>query len=230
MQNTRSEQMAAALAAVQAYVEQNGLMDEFGDVVAFGERLLDRLRTFEQAVEADEQTQLFTRHGITQRMYQHAESTGLIEQVRYAETVALEIDRRARQGFEDVWRQLTTPPGDVLEYLRLREMRERLQALDPVNRNAVILQAARSGQREDILRAALTAPTVAFESSQDRVGDLSDDLLRDVREAVRERLSPMGADAFRASTYRQFATLALAVLDAHEEPLASMARTGAVEA
>jgi hypothetical protein len=105
-------------------------------------------------------------------------------------------------------------PAAVVDELRQLDLRRRLEAEDPIYREAYVKAAAARGERadRDLVRAALTAPpppmpTPAFPGAEPPKWQslLTPQAITDVKAAIIERRSPQGPDAWRAIELRGLA-------------------------
>lgn len=127
---------------------------------------------------------------------------------READRLTREADAIADRLTGDVDAAIATlkrPAATDAERASLLDRQRRLEAEDPIIREAFLKEAARVGQ-DDLLRAALTYPSPPLQIEGARWQPLlRPELLSELRGLISERISPQGELAWRAAYLRGLA-------------------------
>jgi hypothetical protein len=182
---------------------------ELPDVIDTGERLADAIDRFGDSLAGEIASGIYTEAGLRER--RRALGAAVLQVAQQVEDRATQIERTTETSFERAWAALTTPAADVLDYLTLRELIAEQSALS----------AARMGGNDALLRAILSGPSVAMSTDASGplwVMPLRPAVMAELQQAIRDRVGPQGADAWRARELMSMARAARQIVAAGDGP------------
>jgi hypothetical protein len=182
--------------------------EELESVIALGEDLASLVDEFDKLLSERQKSGHFTEAGL--REYRVTLAAPVIERVRHLEQEAAKAENSASEDLVGYWTRLRAEPVDILEYFRLKDMREAFRSLDPLDRETSLLQAARSGD-DRFLRAILSTPRLTMQDEATAIG-VSPEVLTEAQTIIRARIGEMASDTFRAKELRQLVSLALSAV------------------
>jgi hypothetical protein len=192
---------------------------ELPDVIDTGERLADAIDRFGDSLAGEIASGIYTEAGLRER--RRALGAAVLQVAQQVEDRATQIERTTETSFERAWAALTTPAADVLDYLTLRELRDLFRTLDPLIAEQSALSAARMGGNDALLRAILSGPSVAMSTDASGplwVMPLRPAVMAELQQAIRDRVGPQGADAWRARELMSMARAARQIVAAGDGP------------
>lgn len=189
---------ASAIRGELAALRSAGTLDEAGaDLSTRFENAAALVDALRNGMEAATMSQKYTSLGLVELNRTLGEPL-IIESEKLIQE-ARAIERGLTMEVDTAWQALHRPAANDAERAVFADRQSRLEKSDPIFREAWLMECARTGASEELLRAALVypVPPLDFDGSSWRPL-ISARALEDLRIAFANRVSPQGPRAWRA--------------------------------